>query len=172
MRIADINGNDIVDAIDGIAVSLWTVGCPHHCKGCQNSELWDYNAGKDYEIDDIVDKLEYAISKSHIYRSLSILGGEPLCEENIYDVNEIIKRIRASHPDIFIYVWSGYTKEQLEEKPVFQEILSNINYFIDGPYVESLRDTRLVLRGSSNQRIWVKSNDEWGLLKERDRFAC
>ena len=44
MRYADIKGNDIVNG-EGICVSFWTQGCPHHCPGCFNPETWDFDGG-------------------------------------------------------------------------------------------------------------------------------
>ena len=38
---------------DGLRAVLWTQGCPNHCKGCQNPETWDYEAGFLIEIDEI-----------------------------------------------------------------------------------------------------------------------
>ena len=43
MKIAKIIENDIVDCDDGICVSVWFFGCPHKCKGCHNSQLWEPN---------------------------------------------------------------------------------------------------------------------------------
>ena len=41
------------------------------------------------------------------------------------------------------------------------DILKNIDYLIEGRYVEELNDRRLKLRGSSNQRIY---NNRDGVL--------
>ena len=38
MRINRIKDNDIANGF-GITMSLWTQGCPHHCKGCFNEKL-------------------------------------------------------------------------------------------------------------------------------------
>lgn len=37
MRIAGINYNDFVNG-EGVCVSLFVQGCPHHCNGCFNPE--------------------------------------------------------------------------------------------------------------------------------------
>ena len=36
-----VNGN-------GVRVSLFVSGCTHHCKGCFNSETWDFNYGNEF----------------------------------------------------------------------------------------------------------------------------
>ena len=153
MKYAGLMENDIVDG-EGICVSLWVQGCPHHCPGCHNPETWDFNGG--YEVpDDIRGKIVKAISANDITRNFSILGGEPLCEENLDFVLNIITSVRTAYPNIKIYIWTGYTFEELikQQNPKVLTILKQINYLIDGPYKEELRDTTLPLRGSSNQNI-------------------
>ena len=155
MRIAGIKYNDIVDCESGICVSLWTQGCPHRCKGCHNPETWDFNGG--YEIDEqkLIDIILRAINKNGVSRSFSILGGEPLCEENLSAVERILAKVKKTYPNCLIYIWTGYTLEflQAKEDERINKIIKNTDYLIDGPYIESLRDIRLPLRGSSNQRI-------------------
>ena len=153
MKYAGLMENDIVDG-EGICVSLWTQGCPFHCSGCHNPETWDFDGG--YEVpDDIRGEIVKAISANGITRNFSILGGEPLCEQNLDFVLNILTSVRVAYPHIKIYIWSGYTFEELIEKKDDRiiEILKRCNYLIDGRYEESLRDTTLPLRGSSNQNI-------------------
>ena len=52
MRFSKIKDNDIANGI-GITMSLWTQGCPHHCKGCFNGETWDFNSGKEFRKEDL-----------------------------------------------------------------------------------------------------------------------
>ena len=88
-------------------------------------------------------------------RTLCILGGEPLNEENIGDVLNLIGWCKLDYPDLKIYVWTGYTLEELEERDDddVRAVLRNITFLIDGRYEQDKRDTTLPLRGSSNQRI-------------------
>ena len=157
MKVASINENDIADCDDGICVSLWVSGCPHHCPNCHNSELWDYNYGEDIPKETVVEKIIEALTKNGIERNFSVLGGEPLCPANIENVLFVVSKVREAFPDIKIYVWTGYVLEHLQEKYEYRDlvdqILKLIDVLIDGPYVDELRDIRLKLRGSSNQRI-------------------
>ena len=158
-RYAKIMTNDIVDGID-VCVSLWMQGCPIKCQGCHNSSIWDFNGG--YEIPtDIRGHIIKAICANGIIRNFSVLGGEPLCQENVKDVDDIISGVRIAYPEIKIFLWTGYTLEQLKEQKNkhIDNILSNIDVLIDGPYIESLRDITLELRGSANQRILYKGKD-------------
>lgn len=82
------------------------------------------------------------------------MGGEPLCPENEFLTMLLIIEVRNKVPDVPIYIWTGYTLEELMAKgDRMRTILKSINFLIDGPYKEELRDTTLHMRGSSNQRI-------------------
>lgn len=154
IKYADINQNDVVNG-EGICVSYWTQGCPHRCKGCHNPETWDFNSGKEEYSDILVEKIINSIEKNNIKRNVSILGGEPLCPQNREFVSELVSSIRELYSDIDIYLWTGYTLDYLEkiEDKYINNILNNITYIIDGPYIESQRDITLKLRGSTNQNI-------------------
>lgn len=153
MRYAGLNLNDF-SAAPGVSVSFFTQGCPHRCKGCHNPETWEYNGGKEFT-PDILDKIVEALSANGVERSLAIMGGEPLCEENQFLTLLVISHVREKLPGVKIYLWTGYTYENLlkNEAPHLQKILSEVDVLIDGPYIESLRDITLPLRGSRNQRI-------------------
>lgn len=153
MKYAGLMENDFTDGC-GVCVSLWTQGCPHHCPGCHNPETWDFDGGYDVP-DDIRGEIIKAISANGITRNFSILGGEPLCEENLDFVLSIVSAVRIAYSDIKIYIWTGYTLNELINKNDNRilKILKQANYLIDGRYEESLRDTTLYLRGSSNQNI-------------------
>lgn len=90
-----------------------------------------------------------------------MLGGEPLCDENLEDVENIIIGVRTAFPNIKIFVWTGYTLEQLiiKNNEHINNILKYIDVLIDGPFIESQKDLTLELRGSKNQRILHKGID-------------
>lgn len=158
MRYAGIIENDVVNG-EGVCLSVFTQGCPHRCKGCFNPETWDFNGG--IEIKDIDKFLQNIISKikaNEIKRNLSILGGEPLCEENRVFTAMLIFIIKLYFPDIKIFLWTGYTIEELKnmDNSLIDTILVSIDYLIDGPFIEEERDITLKWRGSKNQRILTK----------------
>lgn len=154
MRYAGITKNDVVNC-PGIGVSIYLQGCPIHCPGCHNASIWDFDGGKEFTIDTLME-VEKALTANGIERSLCILGGEPLAEENLFTTGFIIEHIRLHMPHIKIYLWSGYTLQELEDRDsnMVNYILENIDYLIDGPYMQQLRDVSLFMRGSSNQHIY------------------
>lgn len=157
MRYAKIIENDISDSIDGISVSFWCQGCRFHCKGCHNPQSWDFNGGYElpYNYKEIILEL---LHKNGIDRNLSVLGGEPLVEENRQIVFDLISFIKRNSPNTKIYLWSGYTFQQLKKMKDkrINFILNNVDYFIDGLFDESKRDISLKLRGSSNQHVYKR----------------
>lgn len=149
MKFIKIKDNDIANGV-GITMSLWTQGCPHHCKGCFNTETWDFNKGKEFtELD-----LKYIfdnINKNDIHRDLSILGGEPLCPQNIEGVINLCKEFKKIYPNKKIYIWTGYTLEEFNDTQ--KSILKYIDMIVDGKFIEEKRNLSLKFRGSENQRV-------------------
>lgn len=159
MRYADIIYNDIV-AGDGLCVSFYTQGCPHRCKGCHNPETWDFEGGKEFK-PEIINDIIFNLNAQDIERSFCILGGEPLCSENIFLTALLVKNVKEKTPNTKIYIWTGYVYEELikNSSPHMKTILENIDVLIDGPFIQERRDITLPLRGSSNQRILYKEID-------------
>jgi anaerobic ribonucleoside-triphosphate reductase activating protein len=152
-KIAGIYWDDTA-AAPGISLSVYFSGCHFHCPGCHNPEAQDFNYGREYDTD-IRQEIMQKLNKNGVMRTLSILGGEPLNEENIGDVLNLIGWCKLDYPDLKIYVWTGYTIEELEARDDddVRAVLRNITCLIDGRYEQDKRDTTLPLRGSSNQRI-------------------
>lgn len=153
MRYSGLIKNDIT-AAPGLCVSFFTQGCPHHCPGCHNPETWDFNRGKEFTNDTLKEILE-ALTAQNIHRDLCIMGGEPLCQENAFLTRLIIQEVRKHVPGTKIYIWSGYTYEELKanQNPHITDSLRLADILIDGPYIEAERDITLDMRGSRNQRV-------------------
>lgn len=149
MRFSKIKDNDIANGI-GITMSLWTQGCPHHCKGCFNLETWDFKSGKEFTKEDL-DYILNNINKDNVKRNLSILGGEPLCPPNVEGVIKLCKEFKKQYPKKLIYLWTGYVVEEFNDAQ--NEIFKYVDVLIDGKFEEEKRNLSLKLRGSSNQRI-------------------
>lgn len=137
---------------DGLRVVLWVSGCSHHCKNCHNPLTWDENDGIPFtpEIEkELLDKL----SKPYI-KGITFSGGDPFHINNRDEVRRLSKMIKCTFPEKDIWVYTGYTIEELYNEltdPV--SYLINVDVLVDGRYIEELSDNNLHWVGSSNQRI-------------------
>lgn len=157
MRYGQIYFNDVANG-PGCRTALFVSGCTHHCKGCFNEITWDFNYGEKYT-KEVEDEIISSLSPSYV-KGLTILGGEPMeiCNQN--EVADLVVRVRETYPDKSIWLFSGYTFEELTDLsnkrcngPKTAEILSNIDVLVDGEFMLDKKDFRLKFRGSSNQRI-------------------
>ncbi len=156
IRVAGINGNDMVNG-EGICVSLFLQGCPHHCPGCFSQKTWDPKGGEPWDWNNLINHIIELITANGIQRNLSILGGEPLDTYEKRDfIKLLLKVIKDKFPNIKIFLWTGYTFSQLREDTNLigvGEILNNLDYLIEGPFILKERDITLKWRGSRNQNI-------------------
>lgn len=145
IRIMDISNGE------GVRVSLFVQGCNFHCKGCFNSETWDFNGGKEFTTAEIQKIIELA-NKDYI-AGLSILGGEPLHNNNVDEVSHIVATFKEKFPNKDIWLWTGFKFEDTIKDSKRKFILRNIDVLIDGQFEEDKKDLTLKWRGSSNQRV-------------------
>lgn len=145
---------------DGIGVSIYLSGCHFHCKGCQNSSIWNYDAGNKLTYEVITNIIKHMISNEHV-NHLSILGGEPLDKKNLFSTYELVRMTKSIFNNKFynekkIWLWTGYTIEQLwqmsKENVYIDYIINNVDYLVDGQYQDENRDIRRKYSGSTNQR--------------------
>ena len=145
---ADLQTDSIVDG-PGLRAVVWTQGCAHKCKGCQNPQTWSFDGGGLVPVDmvkEAIDELEY-------HTGITFSGGDPMYQPEA--CNEIAKYAIEKGLDIWVY--TGFTYEELlslaKKKPIYKEFLKNIDILVDGRYIEEERDLSLLFRGSKNQRL-------------------
>ena len=148
---------DISNGI-GIGASVFLSGCHFHCKNCHNQELWDFNSGNECT-NDTKNKILKTIQPKWVER-FSVLGGEPLETINLKELLVLIENIKALRPDIKIWIYTGYTYEQLQERIkknkddyYLEPILRLADVLVDGPFIQEQKDLTLAFKGSSNQRV-------------------
>lgn len=157
MRIAKIENNDMINGI-GVCTSVWFQGCPHHCPGCHNPETWDFKGGYEISYEELEEEVLNKIGENGIIRNLSLLGGEPLCQQNIAYAQKIAAAAKERYPNIRIFCWTGSFVENIIDK-YGKEVLEDIDVIIDGPFILEQRDITLPLRGSKNQRVMYNGVD-------------
>ncbi|MGL5767032.1 MAG: anaerobic ribonucleoside-triphosphate reductase activating protein [Sarcina sp.] len=150
MKYSQIKLNDITNSDTGINMSVWTQFCPHRCFNCFNPKTWSEDGGIEFTHETLMYIFDN-INKHNINRNLSVLGGEPLSDPNIEGTIYLCKSFKDKYPNKKIYLWTGYTYENLNETQ--KKILPYLDVLVDGRFEEDLKDISLKLRGSSNQRI-------------------
>lgn len=156
MNYATIKTTDIANGT-GVRVSLFVSGCTHRCKGCFNSEAWDFSYGAPFTAQTEQEILE-ALAPSYI-EGLSLLGGEPMEPSNQRALAPFIERVKKAYPQKNIWCYTGYTLDVdlVRGGRAFTEctdtLLRLLDILVDGEFVEAKKQLGLRFRGSSNQRI-------------------
>lgn len=159
MRYHNITKDDMLNG-DGLRVVLWVAGCNHCCKECHNPITWDPNGGLLFDESakkEIFDEL----SKNYI-SGITFSGGDPLHIANAYEVTELAKEIKERFPDKTIWLYTGYTWEEI----CHQEIVQYVDVLLDGEFEVERKELNLHWVGSSNQRVIdVKRTLEEGTVR-------
>ena len=156
MNYALIRENDIANG-PGVRTTLFVSGCRHHCKGCFNPETWNFNYGNPLtqtEIDHIIEATEPSFVEG-----LTLLGGEPFEPENQAALVDLLNQFKTKIPNKKVWCYTGFSFENdilpkyQDNKEKVKELLPLIDVLVDGKFVEELKSSALLFRGSSNQNI-------------------
>lgn len=177
MRYAQIREMDISNG-EGIGISLFVQGCHFHCKNCFNQETWDFKGGKEWT--PAVEESFIKLADKPYIKRISILGGEPLADENVKAVYDLIVHLRETYGDSKeIWLYTGYSWKEIifpngqyedrcdpfeavihkygkactAKQRTRRDIVFGCDFVIDGQYNEELKNPDLRFRGSSNQEI-------------------
>ncbi len=146
LRVLDIVPGTSVDG-EGLRTAIYFAGCKHACHGCHNPQSWDMEGGVEMSVDEIMDKI---MSEE---LPVTFSGGDPLYQP-VEAIVELAKRIKQANLGLWCY--TGFLYEQVKN----HKLMEYVDVLVDGPFVEALRDTGLLFRGSSNQRILSLSGSE------------
>lgn len=152
MNYATIKYFDIANG-PGVGVSLFVSGCPVHCPGCFNKEVWDFNYGYPYTSKTTDEIVKFFIDNPQV-RTFSLLGGEPMAQDlsSIAQLGHLVQELKEKTNCQHFWIWSGQKYEYLIHQPS-KCLLGLFDVLVDGPFIEELKDARLAFRGSSNQRV-------------------
>ena len=157
MKYAQVFTCDIANG-PGCRTSLFVSGCTHHCKDCFNEVAWDFNYGREFD-SQVQDELIKESRPSYI-DGFTFLGGEPMEVANQKALRPFLERIRTELPGKNIWIYSGYTYEELTDphntrchSEDTDAILAMTDVLVDGRFELDKKDITLRFRGSSNQRV-------------------
>lgn len=92
------------------------------------------------EIMDVIEENDFDVT---------LTGGDPLYIGR--GLLPLIERIKALGKSIWLY--TGFTFEQAMADERMADVVKAVDVVVDGPFILGLRDTSLIFRGSSNQRV-------------------
>ena len=149
IRLAsDLQSDSIVDG-PGLRTVIWTQGCGHKCKGCQNPQTWDFNGGGEVPLEMVYD----AIDELECQTGITFSGGDPMYQP--YPCMKIAKYCKEKGYNIWVYTGFTYEKimEMAKKDKIYLEFLKYVDVLVDGPFILKERNLNLLFRGSANQRL-------------------
>lgn len=148
---------------EGISLEIWVPGCKFNCKGCHNPELQNFSLGDEFTQSQLIFNIE--VQKKWI-DNIVITGGDPLWSP--IDTRLIIEIIKKNFPKLKIWMYTGFSKEEIDRDLLLKKIFNMCDVVITDRYVEEEKISRLdkikkpyKIIGSYNQQIWRKENGEW-----------
>ena len=150
MNIVRIDKDNMLNG-EGIRAVVWTCGCSHHCFNCQNPETWNPAFGHEFSAQD--KKYLFELLEKDYISGVTFSGGDPLYITNASDVLDLCTEIKQKFPTKNIWVYTGYTLEELIKKYSLKYLKSHIDVLVDGEYKEELKDFYYHWAGSTNQRV-------------------
>lgn len=147
-KIIDVIRGTTVDG-PGFRTAIYMAGCNHHCPGCHNPHTWDPGNGTDISLSRLLE-----IIKEEDF-NVTLTGGDPL----FFPEKAILLAREIHNLGYTVWLYTGFTYEEILRSPVLNKILPYLEAVVDGPFVEELKDPDLPFRGSSNQRIVFINKD-------------
>lgn len=135
----------------GLRVVLWLSGCEHYCKECQNPQTWDDTSGILFD-QNAKEELYEKLNKPYI-SGLTLSGGDPLYDNNNEEIIELLKDVKQIFPQKNIWLYTGYSYEDIIVDSKKLEILQLCDVLVDGKFEKELLDVNYHWAGSTNQRI-------------------
>lgn len=141
-NILDIIRGTTVDG-PGFRTSIYFSGCIHKCQGCHNPQSWNPDEGQVMNLSEIL-----AIVEEEDF-DVTLTGGDPLYypEKTAILIEALKKKGRN------VWVYTGYTWEEILGNLNLKESILNADVLVDGPFIQELKSPDLPFRGSSNQRL-------------------
>lgn len=138
MRVAGVLTCSLVNG-EGVRYVIFTQGCKHYCKGCQNQDTWDFDGGYDMDITTLADDI--LKRKKHL-DGITLSGGDPF-----YQQEECVKLLKLL-PEMNVWIYTGFNYDDICDT----ELARLADVIVDGQFIEELRCDGKYF-GSSNQRV-------------------
>lgn len=128
----------------GVRYALWVQGCSIRCAGCCNPGMFPVEGGETFEVAALLAEVVAADVEG-----LTLLGGEPF--EQAEACAELARAVRATGRSVMVF--TGYRREDLEQRPSGRALLAATDVLVDGPYDRAQPERTRRWIGSANQRV-------------------
>lgn len=135
----------------GLRTVIWFAGCDRNCPGCFSPYTHDPNAG--VKFDDAAKEELFKDCSEEWCDGITFCGGDPLYCGNRAEVIALAKEFKEKFPNKTLWVYTGYTYNEIINDTVLSEILNYVDVLCDGPFVKELKNPNLHWVGSSNQNV-------------------
>ncbi len=132
MKCSLVNG-------EGIRYVIFTQGCMHGCKGCQNPDTWSLKGGYEVDIHELAADI---VAREKFLDGVTLSGGDPF-----YQADECVELLKLL-PGVDVWIYTGFSYEEICDT----ELAKLANVIVDGPFIEELKCEGNYY-GSSNQRV-------------------
>ena len=165
----------------GCRAVIWVQGCLRECPGCFNPDSWSFEINQLIAVDKLVEK----ITSNPRNEGVTFSGGEPFWQAPA--LADLARQVKSRGLNVMSF--TGFTLEQLQSEYTpagSQDLLSQLDILIDGPYIQSLAiNSPESPVSSSNQRVHLfnpqlKDRITWGPMKlykigqpwQNEHFYC
>jgi anaerobic ribonucleoside-triphosphate reductase activating protein len=133
-------------------VTVFFSGCNHHCEGCHNPLSHDFGNGRPFTDQIQTDLITY-INDTPFIDGITLSGGDPMYSATAIQpfIHRLKQEVRGR--EISIWIYSGFTFEEIRANPIMNELLCLCDVLVDGPFMINKRGVNLSYKGSSNQRV-------------------
>lgn len=134
----------------GKRLAIWVQGCERRCPGCCNPQMQEIKKNIIVGSDGLIELIQQSADRDKI-EGISLIGGEPFLQaQGLSEVAEWAKK-----NGLTVLAFTGYLLEELKslKNDSVDRLLQVTDILVDGPFRQSLYDTRRDWVGSSNQRV-------------------
>lgn len=126
-------------------------GCSLHCPNCFNESLQDFNGGREFTREILEESMYMFNLFQNGYDGITLIGGE--CMDNLDFGIMVATEFKRRFPNKTIWIYSGYTYEEITSDKDKFELLKLCDVLVDGRFINKLKNLNLFFKGSENQRI-------------------
>lgn len=139
---------DSVNAVNSLAYVVWFQGCSYACKGCQNPHTWKLKSGQPLtkaKLDEILAEIPEGFA-------LTLLGGDPLEQQNLDATKYLINNFKAKNPHSDVLIWTG--RNYPVAKGLLGSSVKNVDFIKCGEFDITKFRKGLRYYGSTNQDMF------------------